>query len=378
MKIVLDPQIFNIQKYGGISRYYTEIFSILAQKSENDVVLPLFYTNNVYLKESKLLQKNNNLFFSILFFLPKIGISTKSITRKKSKQLANNTISNADYDLFVPTYYDSYFIDFLGSKPFVLTVYDMIHELFPQYFADDSFGVVKNKILLMEKATTIIAVSQNTKRDILKIYPHIDASKIEVVYHGSSIKIDESVKVNLPDNYILFVGSRDNYKNFIFLLKSIATLLKKNSSLSLICAGGGEFKKRELDLITELELENQIIQISFQENELGHYYKNAKCFVFPSMYEGFGIPVLESMACGCPIVLANHSSFPEVAGDAGVYFDLNSSEDLKIKIEDLITDENLRKEYSEKGLEQVKKFNWKNAAEECLKVYEMACEKIKN
>ena len=149
-------------------------------------------------------------------------------------------------------------------------------------------------------------------------------------------------------------------------------LLKEDSSLFLVCAGGGKLKEEEKKLILNLGLKNQIIHRDFDENELGVFYKKAMCFVFPSIYEGFGIPVLESMACGCPIVLGNHSSFLEVAGEAGVFFDLNNSQDLKNKIESLVTNESLRKEFSLKGLKQVKKFNWEKAAQECLRVYHKA------
>jgi glycosyltransferase involved in cell wall biosynthesis len=159
---------------------------------------------------------------------------------------------------------------------------------------------------------------------------------------------------------------------------SIAEIFKNNPDLYLICAGGGEFEKEENELISSLKIENQIIQRSFEEDELGFFYKKAQCFVFPSKYEGFGIPVLESMACGCPVVLANHSAFPEVAGNAGVYFELNNSKDLKNKIEMLVQNKSLRDEYSQKGLIQVEKFSWQKAAEECLAVYKKACCKNHN
>ena len=137
----------------------------------------------------------------------------------------------------------------------------------------------------------------------------------------------------------------------------------------MVCAGGGKLKEEEKKIILKLGLKNQIIHKDFNENELGLFYKKAMCFVFPSIYEGFGIPVLESMACGCPIVLGNHSSFSEVAGDAGVFFDLNNSSDLKNKIESLLMNESLRKEFSLMGLVQIKKFNWENASQQCFKLY---------
>lgn len=377
MKILLDPQIFNSQKYGGISRYYTEIFSVLFNKNKAEIEIPLYFTNNVYFNESVLITKSQKKNSFLLQSLSNLGISIRKITKKRNNKSGAKAMIHQDYDLFVPTYYDPSFLEYIGSKPFVLTVYDMIHELFPKYFENHD-PTSKNKLLLMEKATKIIAVSQNTKNDIIRLYPHIDAAKIEVIYHGNSIKIDPNVSVALPSNYILFVGVREHYKNFTFFINAITELLKNDPTLNVVCAGGGKFNSKEIQFIKSLGFENQISHKNFKENELGQFYKKAKCFVFPSMYEGFGIPVLESMASGCPVVLAQHSSFPEVAGNAGVYFDLNDPEDLKNKINLLLNDENLRNEYAGKGLIQVQKFNWENAAEQCFELYKKAISKDKS
>lgn len=372
MRIILDPQIFNIQTYGGISRYYTEIFSRLKNFKEVQVFLPVYETKNVYLSSTKLMLERNNFIFKILNFLPKLGISTRSIIRKKTESVFVDTIKNNDFDVFVPTYYNPYFLKSIGNKPFVLTVYDMIHELFPQYFVNDTFNVLKNKIVLLDKATKIIAVSNNTKKDILYFYPHIEESKIEVIYHGCSIKYHATLIVDFPKDYILFVGSRDNYKNFVFLVNSIKQMLIDSHDIKLLCLGGGKFNDEEIDFITKNDLKNKVIQKKFEESELATYYKNAICFVFPSAYEGFGIPVLEAMMCECPVVLAKISSFPEVAGDAGVYFDINSPKDLNEKIKMLMDNQEIRLEFVKKGVEQSKKFSWDKAAKECLEIYNKA------
>lgn len=371
MKILLDPQIFNQQTYGGISRYYAEIFSILSKRKDIEILLPLYKSDNTYLKNTDLLIDNKplNFFYNILSALK---ISTRSLRKKKSDKLLKRCFEENSYDIFVPTYYDPYFLNQINGKPFVLTVYDMIHELMPQYFENDPYNVVEFKSILIKKATKIIAVSNNTKKDILKFYPEIDPDKIEVIYHGSSIRIESNVKVNLPASYILYVGSRANYKNFRFLVNALSPLLKANPKLNLLAAGGGEFDDDEMKWIKSLRLEKQIIQKSFKENELGYFYQNAELFVFPSLYEGFGIPVLEAMASGCPIILTKQGSFPEIAGEAGIYFDSNSEEDLRDKIQQLLDDKELRADFVKKGLEQVKKYNWKDAAEQCLKIYQEA------
>jgi glycosyltransferase involved in cell wall biosynthesis len=370
MKIVLDPQIFNSQRYGGISRYYTEVFSRLS--TSNDILFPAYHVQNIYFNESNLVTLRQKVYLFYIRVISKFRIRRIENTNERNSVFFKNKVLRQQFDLFVPTYYDSYFLDYIGSKPFVITVYDMIHELFPEFFSNDKM-VVPNKKYLIEKATRIIAVSENTKKDIIKIYPHIDSSKIDVIYHGCSIKIKKVKSEILPQKYILFVGTRSIYKNFNFLVHSIAELLKNDKDLFLVCAGGGNFNAVEKRMISKLELENQIIQKYFNEDELGYFYSKAKCFVFPSIYEGFGIPVLESMTCGCPVVLGKHSAFVEVAGEAGVYFDINSSEDLKNKIQTLLNNITLRNEFSVKGLEQVKKFSWEKAAAECLTVYKKAC-----
>jgi len=369
MKILLDPQIFNDQEFGGISRYYTEIFSRLSKLDNVKIEIPIVITKNVYLKESILLGRKTKRLAYLLSFLTKIGISIRKKTRKINTNKLVEAFAKKDFDLFVPTYYNPYFLDCIEEKPFVLTVYDMIHELYPQYFIGDPWNVVVNKRKLLDRATKIIAVSKNTKKDILRIYPHIAESKIEVIYHGNSIKIKENANLTLPENYILFVGSRKNYKNFVFLVHAITDLLIDNKALTLLCAGGGNFDKEEIKLLNDLQLSSQVIQKSFKDSDLGMIYKRAKCFVFPSAYEGFGIPVLESMACGCPIILTNSSSFPEVAGEAGLFYNLNDGNDLKNKIKLLLDDEQLRQSYSEKGLHQVKKFDWDEAAKQCFYLY---------
>ena len=371
MKILLDPQIFNQQTYGGISRYYSEVFSILSKKKDVKIILPIYKSDNAYISKTQLLVENR-LLNSLYSILSAVNISTRSLRKKKSDKLLDKFFEENSYDLFVPTYYNPYFLNKINGKPFVLTVYDMIHELMPQYFENDPYNVVEFKSILIKKASKIIAVSNNTKKDILKFYPQIDPDKIEVIYHGSSIKIEPNVKVDLPPNYILYVGSRADYKNFKFLVKAITPLLKANPNLKLLAAGGGKFDDDELKWIKSLCLENQIVQKSFKENELGHFYQNAELFVFPSLYEGFGIPVLEAMASGCPIILTKHGSFPEIAGEAGIYFDSNSEEDLRDKIQMLLNDKKLRAKFAKKGLEQVKKYNWNDAAEKCLKVYKEA------
>jgi glycosyltransferase involved in cell wall biosynthesis len=371
MKILLDPQAYNMQTFGGISRYHTEVLVELQKNPDITIECPIVYSDNLHLKEYGLFDNFRNRMAHNKMFPKFLRKKLIKKFRKKNIKLTKKALAKQDFDVFVSTYYDPYFLDYIGDKPFVLTLHDMIHDLFPQYFTRDKYTVSRKKLLL-EKATRVIAVSENTKKDILEFYPHIDADKIDVVYLSQSIDTVSKVNVGLPEKYILFVGNRTIYKNFNFFIEAVAPLLHADSNLFVVAAGGNGFEKDEAGLLQKLQISSQVIQQNFEDNELASYYSQAQCFAFPSEYEGFGIPVLEAMACGCPVVLAYHSSFPEVAGDAGVYFELHNGEDLKSKIQNLLEDQTLRQDYSRKGIERAAQFSWKQTAMGCLESYRKA------
>lgn len=371
MKLLLDPQAYNMQRFGGITRYHTEVLAELEKMPGVSIECPILFADNLHLKEHGLFQSKWNEVMRWRWLPKFVRKKIAKKFRRKNFHLTKTALKKQDYDVFVSTYYDPYFLDYIGDKPFVLTLHDMIHDLFPQYFTRDK-NTVKWKKQLLEKATRVIAVSENSKRDVLKIYPHINADKIDVVYLSQSIDTRSEVKVGLPARYILFVGNRTIYKNFNFFIKAVAPLLQADPTLFVVAAGGNAFEKDETALLQQLGISGQVIQQNFEDHELASYYKQALCFVFPSEYEGFGIPVLESMACGCPVVLAYHSSFPEVAGDAGVYFELHNDADLRTKVENLIADAGLRQTYSQKGMARAAQFSWHKTALGCLESYRKA------
>ena len=374
IKVFLDPQTFITQEFGGISRYFTELCIEFQKDKDMELFLSILYTDNIHYLESSLFndtyqQRNAFLIkYSKLFryYLPRK-------LKKKSIAYTINLIKKQDYDLFVPTYYDPYFLPHLGDKPFVLTVHDMIHELYPQYFEDD-LETVANKKKLIKEATKIIAVSENTKKDILRIYPETTPDKIEVVYLAHHFSTASIAPTSLPDHYLLFVGNRNYYKNFTLFVNAISPLFRLYPDLFLVCAGGNPFDDEELSLLQELDIYPRVTQQNFKDTELKFYYENARCFVFPSAYEGFGIPILEAMSAGCPIILTDNSSFPEIAGEAGIYFELNNEIDLREKVDSIWNSEQMRIKYKQKGFEQAQKFTWQRTAKETLNVYKKALE----
>jgi len=174
----------------------------------------------------------------------------------------------------------------------------------------------------------------------------------------------------LPKKYILFVGSRSGYKNFNLFVEAITPLLVKDNELKLVCVGGGNFKEIENEKFKRLNIINKIYQYSVNDDILTYLYKKAVAFIFPSLYEGFGIPILEAFSCGCPVIASNTSSLPEVAGDAAVYFDPTDKLSMLNSIQKVIYNDELKKQLINKGIERVKEFTWEKTAEKTKMLYE--------
>lgn len=347
MKVLYDYQTCLNQRFGGISRYFFELTQRFEKTEGIDTKLICLFNDNAYFTKNKSEQK------------PFRG--RRFLNRTVTKLL----LRFSDYDIFHPTYYDTYFLSRYKGK-LVLTVYDMIHELMPEYFPGDETS--KNKKLLIDRADRIIAISESTKHDIIKLYPDVNEDKIEVIYIGSNFKVsDVKFDSRFPDNYVLFVGNRDAYKNYANFWRSMEPIMKADETLHLVCLGGGRFKEEELE--RQKKYSNRIIQMNVNDKTLSYAYSHAKCFVFPSLYEGFGIPTLEAFACECPVILSNTSSMPEVGGDAVEYINPYNISDMTKKIEHVIYSDYLRENMVEKGKKQLKKFNWDDIAKQTLECY---------
>lgn len=326
-----------------------------------------FYASNFYL-ESKGLNR-----FNQLNTLPTFRGKTRVeyFLFKKESNRIKNLLSKGKFDVFHPTYYNSSFLkDLPGNKPFVLTVHDMIHELYYDRQLECLHPETFHKSILIPRADHIIAISENTKKDILHFYPDIDKAKISVIYHGNSIVSTQRLSKRFVENkYILYVGGRKYYKNFIWMLKVIAPLLVQENIL-LICAGGGYFDDYEQKNIEQCKLNNYVKHIEIDSDPvLQNLYEHAQFFIYPSQYEGFGIPILESFACKCPVVLSDSSSFPEIAGNAGLFFKSGNSEDLLTQSNLLIDNNELRADLITKGITRLKDFSWEKTVNEHKVVY---------
>ncbi len=368
MKILYDHQVFSLQDWGGISRYFTELMKNFRNEENVEIELPLWYSNNVHLSEVPGISARK--FFPYYRFRGRnrIIFNLNEITGRKF-------LRSGRFDLFHPTYYDHRFLNIIRGKPFVLTVHDMTYEMYPHLFRG-SEKIIQSKKVLLENAGRVIAVSEHTRNDILNFYP-INPEKIKVIYLGNSLwreDLSAGLSPSLPLRYLLYVGNREGHKNFSWMIQALSPLLHGEKDLFLVCAGGGSLAKGEMDLLRRHKIVEKVHQYPVTDPELIQLYSNATAFVFPSLYEGFGIPVLEAFGCGCPAALSNRSSLPEVGDDAALYFNPEDENSIREAVSRLLKDHKLREDLINKGRERVKEFTWKNTARETLQVYHQALE----
>lgn len=363
MNVLYDHQTFSLQDYGGISRYFFELIKRFGD-DEIHCHVSLLFTNNAYL--------NKNSYKGVYPFFPGQHFPGKNTVKKYFNQGQSVlNLKKQRFDIFHPTYYDPYFLNYLKGKPFVVTFLDIIHEKFADKY--EALGhdrkIYSHKKILLENAAKVIAISQCTKEDITDIFG-TDSSKIEVIHLGSSFNAIQAKAARVFQNpYLLFVGNRDLYKNFDFFLRSVAGLLK-GSKIYLVCAGGGEFTTAELNLISKLGLKELVKHLSINDIILLNLYQNALAFVFPSLYEGFGIPILEAFSCGCPCLLSTGGSLREVAGDAAQYFDPENPGSIQDAFSAVIDNHLTRDNLIAMGYERLKLFSWDKTYKKTIQLYQ--------
>ena len=363
MRIAFDHQIFSEQTYGGISRYYAHLAQELVNLDQRiGVFAPLY--RNAYLAElpAEIVHGKH-----ISRYPPKTARLILAYNRFRSSRL----IVKWRPDLVHETYY-SMARSAPPSCPVVITVLDMIHDLFPDNFStNDKTITIKREAI--ERADHVICISYNTKSDLMRLY-ETPASKISVVHLGFDrfTSSPDLHRYTTPSGkpYILYVGSRAGYKNFEGLLKAVSSSDKLLADFDIVVFGGGEFSKNELVELSGLGFsENQVVYQGGSDELLGAVYHSASALVYPSRYEGFGIPPLEAMAHGCPVICSNAGPLPEVVGDAAEYFAPEDLEAMRGAIENVVFSPERTGQLVSSGYERLDRFSWKKCAEETLDVY---------
>ncbi|MFB2839738.1 glycosyltransferase family 4 protein [Floridanema evergladense] len=360
--LTYDYQIFGSQKYGGISRYFYELINhfILDEVFQTYVVAPLYI--NSYLR--KIPSKS-----IIGYSVPTIP-KTWRLIEKSNLLLSSIWFLKHTPNIIHETFYRPQKLAPSQTKT-IITVHDMIHEKFSHLSRPgDKISFAKKEAV--NRADWIICVSENTKKDLIDIW-NIDSSKISVIYHGSSLfnfHTQESSEISSLEPYILYVGSRWNYKNFENLLRAYSNSTTLKNNFNLVCFGDRPLSNQEFTLIEELKIpRSKVVSVTGNDSKLAKFYQRASIFVYPSFYEGFGIPLLEAMSMKCPIACSNTSCFPEIAGNAAEFFDPYDFEDMANAIEKVVFSSNRTKELIKLGEERVKTFSWSACIEKTKQAY---------
>lgn len=359
MNILYDHQMFSLQKYGGITKYFTELMSNI--QGEHQFQLSVLFSDNEHLREKQSQFHKKNI-------LPKAEFKGKYLLKnlqyRVNEWYSEKQIKKNKFDLLHPTFYDNYFFEDL-RKPYVITVHDLIAFKFKDSMREFvSIQPHMEKAIL--NANRIITVSKNTKKDVMELF-NIASEKIDVVYHGFNKPLVQNDN-NKYGAYILFVGNRDSYKNFKTFIKAASILLTKERTLKLICVGKA-FSKEEIIQLKQLKINEQVTALSVSERDLNNLYRHAKAFVYPSLYEGFGMPILEAFANDCPVCVSNASCFPEIAGDAALYFDPLNEDSILTAIENVIYKNDIKTEIINKGKKRLEDFSWTKTALETIDTY---------
>lgn len=358
MVVVYDHQIFCWQEYGGISRYFFELARRVAHAEDfsASIVAPLHVNSYIDQKDIEVHGIQ----------MPKLKNSGRILDFVNSL-ISPSIVRKMKPDLLHETYYSRKGLAPKGC-PVVLTVFDMTHEKYPGEFLSRD-NTSKLKKAAVSRADRIICISENTRQDLIEILD-VPIEKTSVVHLGYSLAEDAaSNEISIPRPYLLYVGSRGTYKNFGRLLEAYAASAHLKNNFDLVAFGGGAFSATEKERIGALGIENAVFHKSGNDAILASLYARAAAFVYPSIYEGFGIPLLEAMSHGCPVICSDASSFPEIAGSAASYFDPFDEESIRAAIEGVVDSDELRSRLISSGRERAAQFSWDRTAMQTMKIY---------
>jgi len=361
LKIAFDHQVFVLQKYGGISRYICNLAEALSFETDTRIFAPLHFNQHLRVANKKIGTGKT---------FPSLSPKLTRVIMETSKILSRRSMKKFSPDIIHETYFTTDDFQPHGVKR-VLTVYDMIHERYENMF-DQAHKTAEPKKAASLRADHVICISENTRKDLIE-FCGVPEERTSVVYLSadkvfSQLKDERLEKKGKP--FLLYVGSRGGYKNFEKFVKAFASSNQFKQNFDIRCFGGGPFSKTEMEMMVAGGLnEAQLHYHGGEDQDLVELYQLAEAFIYPSLYEGFGIPPLEAMAAGCPVLSSNTSSLPEVVGNAGEYFNPTEQDDIKSALEKVIGNEVHKRELVEKGFEQHKKFSWEKCARETLKIY---------
>lgn len=377
MHVIVDGVIYARQRYGGINTFFNQVLPRIARHAHTtvDLLLPREPHGQPPGPPVRLLSRD--------FIPPRTGLSWR-LDQKLEPVI--DSVKLAIWGLWAKTrpqavFHSTFFTSLPVSVPHVAMAHDMNHELFPEAYTDPwGLWLRRRYPVYLRTATRIIAVSETTKNHVEHYYG-IAPGLIDVVYHAvdpATFYVDrhehgvriltDALGIHPP--YILWVGPRWHYKNFPTLLEAVARLYRR-TGLTLVVAGPPWNQRESLEIPAHAAAPALHLVPHPDDNMLRLLYNFATAFVFPSLYEGFGIPLLEAMACGTPVIASDTPIFREVADNAAVYFNPHSPDDLARAIQQCL-DQRTGQEHLERGLHQVARYSWDTAAAQTRCTYQKA------
>ncbi len=360
MHVIYDYQIFSLQRVGGISRYFIELacrLPISSQAIKTSVLAPVHI--NEYLS---------------CCLAHKMGWRVPSFPGKHrvlpaiNRMVSRVVVKGQCPDILHETYYSASALSV--HAPRILTVYDMIHERFPDQFTGVDLCIPEVKAKAIARADHLIVISKNTRDDLVE-YLDVSLEKMTIVPLASSLEkpAEGDGRLMCQRPYLLYVGLRGGVKNFHRLLSAFSHSKLLCSEFDLLCVGGGNFTSEELTSFAGLGVSERIKHQHADDTLLASLYMHAALFVYPSLYEGFGLPLLEAMRCGCPIACSNTSSMPEIAGDAALFFNPSDEEEMRVVMESIVQSEETGQLLRIRGYEQENKFSWDYCVNQTAELY---------
>jgi glycosyltransferase involved in cell wall biosynthesis len=360
MKILYDYKIFYQQRFGGISSYFYNLASKLNKTDSQFLFYSPIHKNFYFNKLNKQNRIGNNL-----RFLPSNGA--------KFYEFLNHTftekfIKNYKPDIIHETYYSDK--KYKSKKKVICTVYDMINETYPHFFKDyEKISSIKRQTV--NRADKIICISKKTKEDLINHFS-INENKIEVIYLASGLK-EKKLTINLEKkypNHLLFVGSRRGYKNYDNFISAYANSKTLRENFKIIFFGGERVSKLDYMIIKKNKINlNNILFIDDKQTNLPFLYSNVAALVYPSFYEGFGLPIVEAMSFCCPVISSWGGSLKEIGGNGIEYFDPSDIDDISFKLEKILSSNETLNNQIKYGIERSQKFSWEKCAKETVEVY---------
>ena len=358
--MAFDEQIFAIQAYGGISRMFAELATAFIDNPALDVeLLPLSAPIiNRYVLDSDRVRT-------------RLAVRDARHEYRALGRYFMRVQPRRNLDIVHNTFYLPHGLAGYPGARRIVTIHDMIPELVPRTRRRLDFLTLKKHYVA--RADHVICVSEATRRDLIRVFPEISAP-ISVIHHGVDERFRPGVHRThtLPERYVLFVGNRGQYKDADVLFRAFAELPAIHGDVRLMCVGGGPFTFAETATLNSLGITGRTMQADLNDADMVSAYNHAEVFVFPSRFEGFGMPALEAMACGTATVLTDATSLPEVGGDAAEYFPTGDHVGLSSILDDLLRDESHRADLEQRGLARARGFTWQKAAEQHADAYRAA------